>query len=161
MSLESISWYSDKTGMTRVTVKKRLETSGIASTHGAKSAILYDTKDALPALYGRESLSNQGDLMSARAENLRADTRIKELKEQQLRRELAPIVVLEYALSSLCAQVSAILDSIAPKLKRRLPQLTAADIDIIRSEIAKARNAAATIELEFDSGSENNIAEYD
>lgn len=136
--------------MTRATVKKRLDASNIPVTQGFKAALLYETKDALPVLYGQESVSGQGELMQARAENLRADTRLKELKEAQLRRESAPIVILEYTLSSLGAQIAAILDSIAPKLKRRLPQLTSADIDIIRGEIAKARNAAANLTIDFD-----------
>jgi phage terminase Nu1 subunit (DNA packaging protein) len=89
------------------------------------------------------------DLDRERALNLQADTALKRIKEQQLLGELAPINILEWALSSVCAQIGASLETLPAKMKRRLPQLNAADLEIIRKEIAKARNAAAAARIDY------------
>lgn len=149
MSLESTSWFSEKTGFTRETVAKRLRNAALVATPGQKMATMYETKDAFPVLYGQAEGGEQGELMKARTENLEADTALKRLKEQQLLGESAPIVALEWALSSACSQIAAVLETIPAKLKRRLPQLTTADLDIIRKEIAKARNSAAAVHLDL------------
>jgi phage terminase Nu1 subunit (DNA packaging protein) len=161
MSLESTSWFSEKTGFTRETVAKRLRNAGILGAPGERASTLYETKDALPVLYGQAEGGEQGDLMKARTENLEADTALKRLKEQQLLGELAPIDVLEWALSSVCAQISATLETLPAKLKRRLPQLNAADLEIIRKEIAKTRNAAAAARIDFGDGHQNANSEPD
>lgn len=101
------------------------------------------------------------DLDRERALNLQADTALKRLKEQQLLGELAPIDALEWALSSVCAQISATLETLPAKLKRRLPQLNTADLEIIRKEIAKTRNAAAAARIDFGDGHQNTNSEPD
>lgn len=155
MSLESTSWFSDKTGFTRETVAKRLRNAGMTGSPGPKASTLYESKDAFPILYGAADGGEQGELMKARTENLEADTALKRLKEQQLLGELAPINVLEWALTSVCAQIGAALETLPAKLKRRLPQLDAADLEIVRKEIAKARNSAAAIRLDLGDGYES------
>jgi hypothetical protein len=149
MSLQSVHWFSEHTGKARETIVKYLKASGIPMTPGPKMATLYETKDAFPVLYGQAEGGEQGELMKARTENLEADTALKRIKEQQLLGESAPIVALEWALSSACAQIAAVLETIPAKLKRRLPQLSTADLDIIRKEIAKARNSAAAVHLDL------------
>lgn len=157
MSLQSVHWFSEHTGKARETIVKHLKASGIPMTPGPKMATLYETKDAFPVLYGQAEGGEQGELMKARTENLEADTALKRLKEQQVLGELAPINVLEWALSSICAQIGATLETLPAKLKRRLPQLNAADLDIIRKEIAKARNAAADVRLDLGGSDESAV----
>jgi phage terminase Nu1 subunit (DNA packaging protein) len=101
-------------------------------------------------LWGLQRFGNADviDLDRERALNLRADTRLKEIKEQQFRNELAPIALLTHALTSLAAQVSATLDTILPALKRVRPDLTATDFDAIRRELVKAQNACADIRID-------------
>lgn len=149
MSLESLHWYAEKTGKARETIGKYLREAGVEMTPGPKQATLYETRDAFPVIYSSGKASNQNDLDRARTDNLEADTALKRLKEQQLLGELAPITVLEWALSSLSAQIGAILETLPAKLKRRLPQLTASDLEILRKEIVKARNAAADVRLDL------------
>lgn len=155
MSLESTSWFSEKTGFTRETVAKRLKNAGIVGQPGPKASLLYESKEAFPILYGQAEGGEQGELMKARTENLEADTALKRLKEQQLLGELAPISVLEWTLSSVCNQIGAVLETLPAKLKRRLPQLNAADLEIIRKEVAKTRNAAAAVRLDLGESYEN------
>ena len=64
------------------------------------------------------------------------------------RRELAPSYLLEEVLAAAGAKVAAILDAIPGAIRRRNQNLTAADIETIASEIAKARNIAAAITLD-------------
>jgi phage terminase Nu1 subunit (DNA packaging protein) len=149
MSLESIHWYAEKTRKARETIVKRLKASGITMTPGPKQATLYETSEALPVIYEAAEGGEQGELMRARTQNLEADTRLKGLREAQLRNELAPIDALTWALSATCSQIAAILETIPAKLKRALPNLTATDLNIIRKEIAKAQNAAAAARLDL------------
>lgn len=64
------------------------------------------------------------------------------------RRELAPTYLLEEVLAAAGARAAAILDAIPGAIRRRNQNLTAADIETIASEIAKARNIAAAISLD-------------
>jgi phage terminase Nu1 subunit (DNA packaging protein) len=150
MSLESLHWYAEKTGKARETIVKYFNKAGLAATDGPKQAKLYETATAFPIIYSSgKSIVDQNELDRARTENLEADTALKRIKEQQLLGELAPINVLEWALASVCAQIGAILETLPAKLKRRLPQLNAADLEIIRKEIAKTRNVAAAVRLDL------------
>ncbi len=156
MSLESLHWYADKTGKARETIVKYFNKAGLSPVDGAKQAKLYETITALPVIYSSgKSIVDKNELDRARTENLEADTALKRLKEQELLGNLAPIAVLEWALSSACAQIGATLETLPAKLKRRLPQLNAADLEIIRKEIAKARNTAAAIRLDLGDSDEN------
>lgn len=162
MTLESVSWISEKTGFTRETIVKRLKNANVESIPGPKMATMYETKTAFPVLYGQAEGGEQGALMKARTENLDADTRLKAIKEQELLGQLAPISVLEWALSSICSQIGATLETLPAKLKRRLPQLNAADLEIIRKEIAKTRNSAAAVRLDLGDGhSVQSESDYD
>jgi phage terminase Nu1 subunit (DNA packaging protein) len=146
----SISALADLVGMTRETVNKRLSAAGLVGTTGAHNSSLFESAQALAAIY-EVKINDQTAVMVARAENLIADTKLKALKEQQILGELAPIAALEWALTSVCAQISAVLETLPAKLKRRLPQLTSADLHLVQTEIAKARNAAASATLNFGS----------
>jgi phage terminase Nu1 subunit (DNA packaging protein) len=64
------------------------------------------------------------------------------------RRELAPSYLLEEILAATGAKVAAILDGIPGAIRRRNQALTASDIHTISSEIAKARNLAASMTLD-------------
>lgn len=90
------------------------------------------------------------DVNLARARNLEADTRIKILKEAEIRRQTAPIAVIRWVLSRVAAQISAALEPVPGKVKRRLPKLTAAEIEIIKREIVKAQNMAARVTVDLN-----------
>ena len=102
-------------------------------------------EDDAPAVDGE-----QIDINLERALNLRVDTRLKELKEDQLRNELAPVALISWTLNRVCSQISSVLDSIPLKVKRRIPALTSTQIDLIRREIITAQNAAAKVTVDID-----------
>ena len=61
-------------------------------------------EDDAPAVDGE-----QIDINLERALNLRVDTRLKELKEDQLRNELAPVALISWTLNRVCSQISSVL----------------------------------------------------
>lgn len=90
---------------------------------------------------------------SEREEKLRltkAQAEGQELKNAQLRKELAPVDVIEWVIGKAGGQISAILDALPSRLKKRNPKLTASNIENIRREIVKAQNAAAQMTVDLD-----------
>lgn len=74
----------------------------------------------------------------------------QELKNAQLRRELAPISLIEWTLGKVGNQIGAVLDSIPLKVKKVVPRLTAVEVEHIKREVVKAQNAAARIAVDLD-----------
>ena len=90
------------------------------------------------------------DVDRERALNLRADTRLKEIKENQLRKELAPVDLLQWVLHKTCAQISATLGRIPQRVKKRVPRLSKTEMEIIKREVAKCQKAADGARLDID-----------
>lgn len=90
---QGITWLAETTGMARETVKKRLDAAGLVPIPGARGALLYETPQALAALY-QQPANNQAALAAAKIENLQADTRLKELREARERGELIPAPIV-------------------------------------------------------------------
>lgn len=74
----------------------------------------------------------------------------QEIKNAQLRKELAPVAVIEWVAGKTGSQISALLAALPLQLKKRNPRLTASDIEIVKREIVKAQNAAAQITVDLD-----------
>jgi len=90
------------------------------------------------------------DVDRERALNLRADTRLKRLKENQLQKELAPVDLLQWVLHKTCAQISATLGRIPQRVKKRVPRLSKTEMEIIKREVAKCQKAADGARLDID-----------
>lgn len=87
------------------------------------------------------------DLATERA-MLAREQRIKiEMQNAVTRGELAPVALLEQVLTSAASKVAGVLDAIPSMVRRRVPHLTSDDIDLIASEVAKARNTVAGMSL--------------
>lgn len=122
----------------------------IAGSKGRGNKAQYDPGDFGKWLKRRWTGQQDGlNLDQERAKNLAADTILKQLKEAQLRNESAPLELLQWALSNLGSQISAILETIPAKLKRQVPSLTYTDLELIRKEIIKTQNAAARVQIEL------------
>jgi phage terminase Nu1 subunit (DNA packaging protein) len=87
------------------------------------------------------------DLVTERALLAREQRMRIEMQNAVTRRELAPVVMIEEVLAKAGSRVAGILDAIPGMVKRRLPALTSDAIDLIRGEVAKARNVAAAVSL--------------
>lgn len=71
------------------------------------------------------------------------------LKNKIARRESAPILLITTAISRASAQAGAILGSVKLNVKRALPHLKAAELEVIEREIVKAQNAICSAEVDF------------
>ena len=80
----------------------------------------------------------------------RAQREGQEIKNAQLRKELAPVQVIEWVVGKAGGQISALFDALPMQLKKRNPKLTAADIELVKRELAKAQNAAAQMTVDLD-----------
>jgi len=80
----------------------------------------------------------------------RAQADWQELKNDQTRRELAPVMLIEHVVADAGRQIAAILDALPLQLKKRNPKLTATDLETVRREIAKAMNVCANITVDLD-----------
>lgn len=63
------------------------------------------------------------------------------------RKEQMPTYLLEEILARACSRAGRILDTIPGELRRRLPQLSSADLAVVNLVVAKARNAASKVSL--------------
>lgn len=73
-----------------------------------------------------------------------------EIKNEVSRGELAPIQLIETTLGRIMSQVAAIIETIPMKVKRKSPNLTAMDVEIMKREITRIQNLAADITVDFD-----------
>jgi terminase small subunit / prophage DNA-packing protein len=87
------------------------------------------------------------DLVEQRARLAAAQAEKVEMANSITRGELTPTVVLEQVLAGAAAKIAGILDAIPGMVRRRVPQLTSGDIDMISVEVAKARNTVASMSL--------------
>lgn len=88
-----------------------------------------------------------GDLSEERARLARAQAEKVEMQNAVTRGELTPTIVLEQVLAAAASKAAGIFDAIPGMVKRRVPVLTAGDVDLIAAEIAKARNCYASMTL--------------
>ena len=88
------------------------------------------------------------DLATERAALARAQREKIEMQNAVTRKELAPAYLLEEIIANAGAKMAAIFEAIPGALRRRNQNLTAADLETVASEIAKARNIAAALCLD-------------
>ena len=99
------------------------------------------------------SIANQNLSRTEREEKLRlvtAQAEGQEIKNAQLREELAPVDLLRWVLGKVGGQVSAIFDALPMHLKNRNPKLTASNIEMIQRDVAKVQNLAAQMTVDLD-----------
>lgn len=87
------------------------------------------------------------DLATERAALARAQRERIEMKNAVDRGELAPVSLIEEVLTKAAARTAGILDAIPGMVRRRVPQLSADEIDLIAVQVAAARNIVAGMSL--------------
>lgn len=87
------------------------------------------------------------DLATERARLAREQADKVAMQNAVTRGELAPVVLIEEVLTKAASKVAGVLDAIPGMIRRRVPLLTADDIDLIAGEVAKARNTVAAMSL--------------
>lgn len=87
---------------------------------------------------------------AARIENVKADTRLKMLKEAELKGESAPIDVISTVLSRVGREMFGVIQATPGEIARRCPDVTPRTMEIIQRQLAQAANACADITLSDD-----------
>ena len=111
--------------------------------------------DEIRVLYIRElreqaagrAASGDLDLAEERAGLARAQKERIEMQNAVTRRELLPAVLIAEVLAKAGSKVAGILDAIPGMVKRRVA-LSSETLDMIASEVARARNIAAAVTLD-------------
>lgn len=117
----------------------------------------YDPKEVLDwrvrqAVRQLAPAGSDGEILDANAEKARLNKEQADaaaIKNAVTRREIAPVALLEKAAADMAGQVAAILDSLPVKIKNRAPSLPASAMEMIKSEIARAKNAAASTRVKL------------
>lgn len=134
--------------MSQQAVSTLLEHLGI----DLKTAELSDVRVAYirrlrEAAAGRGGEGAVGELAAERARLAREQADKIAMQNAVTRGELAPVALLEEVLTKAASKVAGALDAIPGMIRRRVPLLTADDIDLIAGEVAKARNTVAAMSL--------------
>lgn len=87
------------------------------------------------------------NLADERAKLAKAQRERIELENGVTRKELAPVALIEEVLARAGARVAGILEGIPGAIRRRVPSLSADEINNITAEVVRVRNIAASISL--------------
>lgn len=127
------------------TIKKRLNDAGIEPIGNSGKSIFYDSAEANRAIWANDpKAKNDNPEFEKERTLLVMEQRRKLSRENDLAEGLvAPVETITQILSIACKQIASTLDALPLTLKKRNPNLTSRDIELVRKEIAKCRNAAA------------------
>jgi len=81
------------------------------------------------------------------------------LKNAQMRKELAPVEMVQWALSQAGSQIAAVMGTIKGKVKRAQPGLTNAALHEIEQLAVETQNIAADIHLDWDDFDASDLAD--
>lgn len=141
----SYNQLTDLTGLAYRTIKRRLDDAAIKPTGKNGRAILYNSVEALPVLFGKKNQDEQIDLQKERALESRERRRKLERENDIADGLVVAVETITIVLQSVSAQAVPILESLPLKIKKRIPALTGRDLEWIQKEVAKCRNAIAKI----------------
>ena len=79
------------------------------------------------------------------------------LKNAALRRELAPVAMVQWAISQAGSQIAAVLGTIKGKVKRAQPSLSNAALHEIEQVVVECQNTAASVRLNWDDFDESDL----
>ena len=104
---------------------------------------------------GKQAIPDDaGDLLveqeKARLQLTRAQAVGQELKNAALKRELAPVAMVQWAISQAGSQIAAVLGTMKGRLKRAQPNLTNAALHEIEQMAVEVQNVAADVRLDWD-----------
>lgn len=138
--------FGDLVGISQQTVSELLSRKILVQGVSAGEWLRLYTSHLREMAAGRATTGDL-DLAGERARLAREQADRIAMQNAVTRGELAPVALLEEVLSATASKVAGVLDAIPGMVRRRVPLLTADDIDLIAGEVAKARNAVAAMSL--------------
>ena len=143
VSLLSKAQFQEITGFSLQTIRKRIAESGIESVKQDGRSKLYRAREVLNALYGKQNPYEE----KCRLDKLRADE--VEHRLSLAKNEVAPIAILEDALSNIAGQINSALDALPLRIKKGTPKLSARNVEDIRRTIVKLQNEMSETKLDY------------
>lgn len=140
----TVSKIAMELGVDRRTLDRVILEQGVEPQREGSRSKYYRLKPIFEALkYGSDKL----DLSQEKARESRERQR-KFKRENDIEESLvAPIEELRAALEKVSGQAASILDALPLNIKKRCPLLTSRDIEFMKKEIAKCRNAIADTKI--------------
>lgn len=138
--------FGDLVGISQQTVSELLMRGVIVQGASAGEWLKSYTSHLREMAAGRAATGDL-DLAGERARLAKAQADRVEMQNAVTRGELAPVALLEQVLAAAASKIAGIFDAIPGMVRRRVPLLTAEDIDLIAGEVAKARNVVASMSL--------------
>lgn len=140
----TISGISTELKIDRRTIGSLIDENNMAPSKTTGKTKYYRMADIVAALTGGQKLDLQQEKAMESRERRRKLERENDIEE----RKVIPHETVVDVLQQVSKQAATIFDALPLNLKRQCPQLTARDIETVRLEIAKVRNAFAGIEVE-------------
>jgi len=128
------------------TVRKRLEAAGVKPVGESGKSILFDSAAALAAVFSTGSA--EGDLTAEKIKLTQEQSRKLSRENDIEEGKIAPLSVLEDALTKVGQRIVAIMEALPLEMKRANPRLTGHDITTTRKAIHRVCDAIAEIQLE-------------
>lgn len=138
--------FGDLVGISQQTASELL-TRGVLVQGASIGEWLKSYTSHLREMAAGRAASGDLDLAGERARLAKEQADRVAMQNAVTRGELAPVVWMEEILCKTASKVAGIFDAIPGMIRRRVPLLTADDIDLIAAEIAKARNMVAGMSL--------------
>lgn len=138
--------FSDLIGVSEAAVSGMVKSSIITLGYPA-GVWLKDYCAHLREIAAGRAATGDLDLASERAALAKAQRERIEMQNAVTRGELAPVSLIEEVLTKAAGRIAGIFDAIPGKVRRRVPSLTAEEIDLISFEVAKARNVVSSMSL--------------
>lgn len=138
--------FGDLVGISQQTVSELLMRGVIVQGASAGEWLKSYTSHLREMAAGRAATGDL-DLAGERARLAKAQADRVEMQNAVTRGELAPVALLEQVLTAAASKIAGIFDAIPGMVRRRVPLLTAEDVDLIAGEVAKARNVVASMSL--------------
>lgn len=139
-----VSGLSTELRKDRRTIANIINDNNIQPTRVQGKNKYYRMADVVNAMIGSNALDFNQERALLTKEQRRKMKRENDIEEGKV----IPFDEIVDVLQSVVKQIVAILDALPLNLKRRVPALKAKDIEWVKREIAKARNAAAGIRVQ-------------
>lgn len=136
--------FGELVGITQQAVSDLASRGVITAGQPAGAWLLAYTKHLREQAAGRGA---DGELASQRARLAREQADRVAMENAVTRKELAPIGVLEFVLAKMAGEVASVLQAIVPRVKRRVPEIAPAALQVLEDELIKARTRAASMSL--------------
>ena len=138
---------ADHLDLSQPTTSQWLERLGIDWKTSSLDAIRIAYIRALREQAAGRAAAGDLDLATERARLAREQADKVAMQNGVARGELAPVILIEEVLTKAAGRAAAIFDAIPGMVRRRVPRLTTEELDLIAAEIARARNAVASMSL--------------